>query len=65
LYQKNLQGKTLSCEASATSDILASLLKRKVGEDEIIDKLANDWFNKSSQKIDDIRIWGNPNKGFV
>lgn len=62
LYKKSLQDKSLSCESSATSDIISTLLQKRVTEDDIIEKLP-----KSSHynKLPENGFWGNPHEWFV
>lgn len=64
-YKKSLQDKMLSCESSATSDILSTLLQKTVTEDDVIAKLDKSWYNQRSVWKDWVRIWWNPNEWFV
>ncbi|NDK09570.1 hypothetical protein GW846_02225 [Candidatus Gracilibacteria bacterium] len=61
-----LQERSLSCESSATSDVLSYLMSSKVTELSVIEKLGkSDFYNKLPVKRDVGTVWGNPNKGFV
>jgi len=65
-YDLSIQKKSLSCESSATSDILETLLQQQISEDEVIEKLPI-WntFNQLPTWENWERIWWDPNKGFV
>lgn len=67
MFQLSLQKKALSCESSATSDILATFLWKSVHEDTVIAKLPRwDYFNKLPDVAStDNKVWGNPEAGFV
>jgi len=63
---KRLQLKELSCESSATADIISAIKGIKITEDDIIEKLPKtDFYNKKAivswKKI----IWWDPNVWFV
>lgn len=65
-YDHNsIQQKALSCESSATADILSKFLDKKITEDDVINVLPKDMFDQPSIKEWNTRIWWNPNKGFV
>lgn len=65
-YNLSIQKKSLSCESSATSDILETLLLESISEDDVIAKLPTwETYNELPIWEDGKRIWGNPNLGFV
>lgn len=65
-YDLSIQKKSLSCESSATSDILETLLSSKITEDDVINLLPKDsTFNSLPRWQDWKRIWWNPNVSFV
>lgn len=66
LFQKNLQQRALSCESSATSDILSTLLGENITENTVVSLLPKStYYNKLPEKTSDWIIWGNPREGFV
>lgn len=67
MFQLSLQEKTLSCESSATSDIISSFLGQNIHEDEIIKNLpTSPYFNSLPlEHPDGVTIWGNPETAFV
>jgi len=66
LKQKHLQKMPLSCEISATSDILSYLKKKEIKESEILNKLEKSKYNELPNKNKKWeRIWWNPQEGFV
>lgn len=66
LFKKSLQKKSLSCEASATADILSTLKWYNITEDDVINKLKkSSYYNKKPEKKNWKWIWWNPNKWFV
>lgn len=63
---KRLQKKELSCEASATADILSTIKGYNITEKEIIEKLPkSDFYNKTSYFSWWNRIWWDPELWFV
>ena len=66
MLKKSIQKRHLSCEISATSDILSSIKKRKIDEDELWPKLKKEGPWKFLYKDSKGRkIWGDPRKWFV
>lgn len=62
---KRIQQKSLSCESSATSDIISKRLWKNITEDDIIEILPKSEYWKTAWFEDDNRIWWDPNKWFV
>jgi len=62
---KRIQEKSLSCESSATADILSSLSWKNYNEDFVINLLDKDFYNQKPTSYNWKRVWGNPNKWFV
>ena len=65
MKQKHIQEMSLSCEISATADILSFLLSKKITEKELLKKLEKSEYNKIPQKNKWEIYWGNPEEGFV
>ncbi len=66
MFQLHLQEKALSCESSASADILATLIGKKVLETEVISLLPkSNFYNKLPEKRGSQTLWGNPQEGFV
>jgi hypothetical protein len=66
MYQIHLQERSLSCEASATADIVSTLLARNIKEIDIIEMLPkSDFYNKLPTKNSGQIIWGDPQEWFV
>ena len=67
MFQLSLQEKSLSCESSATSDIIASLYWKSIHENEIIQALPKSLYYQAlpEKHPDGITIWGNPHIWFV
>ncbi len=65
-YELSLQKKDLSCESSATSDILETMLGTYIHEDDVISKLpVGNTYNKLPTNQTGEKIWWDPNAGFV
>lgn len=63
---KSIQKYDLSCEISATSDILSSILSKKISEDELIEKIdKSNFYWKKAISYKWQRLWWNPNDWFV
>lgn len=62
---KRIQKRNLSCEISATSDIISHLNKNEVDEFDLSEILTTDWNKLPYINKDWLRIWWNPNKWFV
>jgi len=65
LIYKRIQNKNLSCEISATADILSYLLNRNITEDILLTKLSKSQYNKLPTTINWKKYWWNPNAGYV
>lgn len=66
MYSLSLQKRSLSCESSAASNILSSMLWKNISEDEVVSWLPkSNFYNKLPSKIQDDKLWGNPNSWFV
>jgi len=65
LKHKRIQERSLSCELSATSDIVAYFINRKVTESYIIKQVDKSFYNKALQIVDNKKIWWNPNLWYV
>lgn len=66
LVYTRLQSKPLSCESSATADILSYLLGKDITESEILKNIPkSSYYNKLPLLVDGKRIWWNPNEWFV
>ncbi len=60
------QLKPLTCESSATADVVSYLLKRNIWEQEIFSALPkSNYYAKLPQRVDWKLIWWNPEEGFV
>ncbi|MDD3303017.1 MAG: hypothetical protein PHN31_05645 [Candidatus Gracilibacteria bacterium] len=64
-YKNSLQQKVYSCEISVTSDILSTIKKENITEDELIEKIDKSKFDETASYSNGIRMWGNPDEGFV
>jgi len=63
---KRIQQKELSCESSATADIISAINWYKITEDDIISRLPkSDFYNKIAVMSWWKRIWWDPDKWFV
>ncbi|MCP4524216.1 MAG: hypothetical protein GY828_08410 [Candidatus Gracilibacteria bacterium] len=62
---KSIQEKSLSCELSATSDILSYFTNTKISEISVINKVDKSMYNKLPEIKNGVKIWGNPNAGYV
>jgi len=60
-----LQEKALSCEMSATSDILSHLEDKKILESSIINMISKSHYNELPKVENWKTIWWNPNVGYV
>lgn len=60
-----IQERALSCELSATSDILSHLETRKISESSIINMVSKSQYNKLPSIENGKTIWWNPNAGYV
>ena len=60
-----IQEKSLSCELSATSDIISHLENRKISETSIINMVDKSMYNQLPIIENGKTIWGNPNAGYV
>lgn len=65
MNKKSIQAKELSCESSATSDILTSVLWQTITEDDVISKLPRSEYWKSAWLENGKRYWGDPDVWFV
>jgi len=66
IKQFSIQNKPLSCEISATSDLISTIENDNISEDFLLDFLPkSDFYNKTFVFKKWIRIWWNPNKWFV
>jgi len=65
LIYKNIQEKSLSCELSATSDILSYFENKNISEDSIIDMVEKSYYNKPYKIVNNKKIWWNPNAWYV
>jgi len=50
-YTHNIQNKELSCESSATADILSTLKNRLITEDDVIAKLPKSLYSQSAKWV--------------
>lgn len=64
LKQKSIQKRPLSCESAAAADIITYFTKKSIDEYKVFDLLKKDMDYKSKE-VWGIRVWWNPNKGFV
>ena len=62
---KNIQKRSLSCEISATADILSYLTAREIKEDYLLKPLPKSQYNKLPYYKKWEKYWWNPNSGFV
>lgn len=65
LKYKRIQNKSLSCEISATADILSYLLHKNVTEDNLLKFLDKSEYKKLPKIINWKKYWWNPNIGYV
>lgn len=66
MYRLSLQERSLSCESSATSLILSTLLGKEIKEAQVIEVLPkSNYYEKVPEKNGETYIWGNPQEGFV
>lgn len=66
VFDVHLQEKALSCEISATADILSTLLGKKISEQSLLDILPkSSYYNALPLKNGTNTLWGNPQEGFV
>ncbi len=67
MFQSSLQKKSLSCESSATSDIISWFENKHTSEDTIIELLPKDqYFDALPTELNNgSLLWWNPNKWFV
>lgn len=65
LDYKRIQKKELSCESSATADIISYIKKENISEDDVLWKLPKSSFWKAAYWDNWKRIWWNPEKWFV
>lgn len=64
-YSKRIQAKELSCESSATSDILSTLLNKNITEDDVISKLPKSWYWTAAYVENWKKYWWDPDVWFV
>lgn len=62
---KTIQQRALSCEISATADILSHLLQKEITENTLLEKLKKSEYNTLPQIKNNKIYWGNPQEGFV
>jgi len=62
---KTLQEKSLSCELSATSDIISYLEDKRVAESFVTRLVAKSHYNTLPKIEDGKKMWGNPNVWYV
>jgi len=62
---KNIQKRSLSCEISATADILSYLTAREIKEDYLLKALPKSKYGKLPFYVKGQKYWWNPNAGFV
>ena len=62
---KSIQEKSLSCELSATSDIISHLENRQISETSIINMVDKSHYNQLPVIENGKTIWWNPNAGYV
>jgi len=62
---KSIQKKSLSCELSATADIISYFENKKVNEDFIEKVLEKSYYNKLPETIRWVRVWWYPNSWYV
>jgi len=65
IKQKHIQEMSLSCEISATADILSFLMSKKIDEKELLKKLSKSQYNKLPVYQKWKKYWWNPNEGFI
>ncbi|MCP4523299.1 MAG: hypothetical protein GY828_03700, partial [Candidatus Gracilibacteria bacterium] len=65
LPYKRIQERSLSCELSATSDILSYFKNEKISEISVINQVDKSQYNELPKKENGVLIWGNPNAGYV
>ena len=65
LEYKRIQEKSLSCELSATADIVSYFEWKKYSEDYIINLVDKDMYNQKPKIVNGKTIWGNPNSWYV
>lgn len=63
--KKSIQGKAMSCESSAASDILSRMMNKQITEDDVITILSKSWYNQTAIQKNGKRYWGDPEKWFV
>lgn len=63
--KRSIQERSLSCESSATIDILSKILDSNISESEVINKLPKSEFWKASWFINWERYWWDPDIWFV
>jgi len=65
LKYKSKQKRSLSCELSATSDILSFFENKKITENFVIDLVRKSYYNTLPILFKNKRIWWNPNEWYV
>lgn len=65
MLYKTIQKRALSCEISATADIISYLLWQNITEDELLKIMPKSFYNKLPYYKDWKKYWWNPNAGFV
>lgn len=67
MYKLSLQERSLSCESSASSDILSTLLGKNISEEAVIYNLPKSLYYNTvpEEHPNNVSIWGNPNIWFV
>jgi len=65
MKDKHIQEMSLSCEISATADILSFLMSKKVTEKELLEKLPKSQYNKFPEISTSIIKWWDPETGYV
>ncbi len=65
MLENRIQKRPLSCESSATSDIVYFFTGEPVDEYDIYDKLDKDMGDTEAKDMGDWKAWWNPNKWFV
>jgi len=64
-YKQSIQQQELSCESSATSDIISTIKNQKVTEYDVIKRLSKSFFWRTAYWKWKDRYWWDPDVGFV
>jgi len=62
---KTIQKRSLSCEISATADILSNMIWKKIDEDLLLSKLSKSYYNSFPINKKWKKYWWNPQEWFV